>query len=170
MAAFVGFINSSQGQLPTHFGHPVVVAFAVLFGCVMKGTAGASFKSGTVQKDAGIVDDLGGPLTVGTGLENGFVGDLCVVLPYIGGEFLCSLEGVCDVFRAREMGSVATATLFQFYCWTVQHSYTSTPENAFPRAAQKREIEKPGSVLMGVFERNPQVGVVGTVHRSRLTP
>ena len=67
-----------------------------------------------------------------------------------------------EVVVVDEVGAVAAAALLEVLGRAGQHALAAVAEDAGPRREQERDVEDPGAVLVGIFERDPLVEVLGS--------
>ena len=130
---------------------------------------GPGGEPGTVEEDAGAVDEAGDRLAVLVGLGDAaaLVGD-ALVLPLLVGQPLGDRLDPGQVGVVAEVGAVGAAALLQLGRLLGEHALAPPAEDARPRRGEERQVEDPGALLVGVLERHPLVQVFRTGHRPTL--
>src|SRR6266542_3265534 len=124
-------------------------------------------ESGSVQEDAGVVDEAGAPfdasLLVLAALRVNALGASGLrVLPLIIGKFLCRAHDAIAVLAAREVRSIGAAALHHFRRGLGEHTLAAVPEDALPVRSQERDVDLPAPALfLRVVEGHPLTGRPG---------
>jgi hypothetical protein len=117
-------------------------------------------KVGTVEKDAGVLDQSGDDLAVLLDARRALAA-LGLELPLVRGEALGGLFDAALVLFVSEVRPVTATALDEFGGRLGEDALAAVTEDALPVALEEGHVEHPRALAFGVFEADPLVRVRG---------